>query len=91
MDQPIEYDSQAIAPSAIGEEAMANEELADSPELFQETVFQKYWRENRLLNSTLIALLFLLILLTTALNQGFNGGARTEHSPTHRQDPGRKA
>ncbi len=68
MDQPLEYDPQAIAHEAIDEEAMANEELADSLESFQETALQKYWRDNRLLNSMLMALLFLLILFSILWN-----------------------
>ena len=59
MDQPVEYDPQAVDPDLIDGEVLEGEGLA---EFFQESAFQKYWRENRLLNSMLMALLLLLIL-----------------------------
>lgn len=63
MDQPVEYDPQDIVPEAMDEEFFEDGELGDDPlEPFQETAFQKYWRENRLLNSMLMALVVLLIL-----------------------------
>ena len=62
MDQPVEYDPQAVDPESIEGEVMADGEFAGEEGFFQETGFQKYWRENRLLNSMLMALLLLLIL-----------------------------
>ena len=89
MDQPLEYDPQAIAHEAIDEEAMANEELADSLESFQESAFQHYWREHRLLNSTLIALLFLLILFLVLwdliIYQGGGGDSGTDFTDAGQQ------
>lgn len=62
MDQPVEYDPQAIVPESIDGEVMPDGEFVGEEASFQETAFQKYWRENRLLNSMLMALLLLLIL-----------------------------
>ena len=68
MDQPVEYDPQSVAPESIDGEVMTDGELVGQEGFFQETAFQKYWRENRLLNSMLMALLLLLILFGVLWN-----------------------
>ena len=68
MDQPVEYDPQSVAPESIDGEVMTDGELVGQEGFFRETAFQKYWRENRLLNSMLMALLLLLILFGVLWN-----------------------
>ncbi len=68
MDQPVEYDSHAVAPEAIGEYHVAGEEVEGLVDLLQENDFQKYWRQYRLLNSLLIALFLMVFALVIVWN-----------------------
>ena len=68
MDQPVEYDPQAVAQDAIGEYPVTGEEVEDQVDLLQENDFQKYWRQYRLLNSLLIALFLMVFALVIVWN-----------------------
>ncbi|MBL63743.1 MAG: hypothetical protein CMI30_10095, partial [Opitutae bacterium] len=64
MDDPVEHDPQAVSAEAVVDGAYDTslEEYAEEDFLYQENAFQQYWRQNRLLNSMLISLLFILLL-----------------------------
>ena len=64
MDDPVEHDPQAASAEGVvaGAYDTSLEEYAEEDFLYQENAFQQYWRQNRLLNSMLISLLFMLLI-----------------------------